>query len=646
MKLPTLHRAINNTPNRRLFLVAALAVVATLLWLLAQSPAHADTAGGVTIVVDTSEDLNPGSNTQTCIYSQGALFVPAGDGCTLRRALRDAAGRPPGDRPIAITFNLAADDPNANLNVAGTWTLLIDGGFALPPLKTQSILDITGNVTIDGATQPGGRSTGPKIIIDTADRSLEVESTGNVIRNLAFKGGGVIFLKQGDNIVENVWMGLSDDGNSIAFRTPGQPVRMAGGGVHISSDDNIVRNNVISGAFSRAVDIDGGDNNLIQGNRIGTRADGTVPTVAAAIVCERGLALDPTNWYGGWGIATTGSDNQIVGNRIAGLHIVQSVNDTSPIAIEIFGNTHTVSDNVIGRDSTNKQVGVCGQGIKVAGNGSQIIDNLIAGSRVGFEDAVPTAIFSSDSSPTFNGVTVRGNLVINGPGAIYAFGAGVSQPLRVFKSAQITSIVGTAVTGTAGEGSPCPGCLIDIYLDDRDGVAEALEHLGSATANGSGNWSFTLPQALTDSQGLRTISTVQSSGVISGKGAGTSAQNSVLYTPVVPITAVTITGPTTGVVNDVKGYTITVSPANATLPIDYEITVTGYTPQTISGSDAIELEGDFAWPTPGAKIFTVRAENAGGAASKTVSITITQPGGGGGGGGTGSGKVYIPIVNR
>ncbi len=643
MKQTTQHRAIPNTSNRRMLLVALLAAAATLLWLLAQNPAHADTTGGVTIVVDTSADLNPGSNTQTCTYAQGALFVPAPDGCTLRRALRDAAGRPPGDRPIAITFNLPANDPNANLNVAGTWTLLIDGGFALPPLKTQSILDRTGNVTIDGATQPGGRSTGPKIIIETSDRSLEVESTGNTIRNLAFKGGGVIFLKQGENTVENIWMGLSDDGNSIAFRTPGQPARMAGGGIHISSDDNTVRNNVISGAFSRAVDIDGGRNNLIQGNRIGTRADGTVPTVTASIACERGMTLDPANWYGGWGIATTGSDNQIVDNRIAGLHIVQSANDTPPIAIEIFGNNQEVRDNVIGRDSANKQVGVCGQAIKVAGNGSQIIDNLIAGSRVGFEDAVPTAIFSSDSSPTFNGVTVRGNLVINGPGAIYAFGAGVSQPLRLFKSAQITSILGTAVTGTAGEGSPCPGCIVDIYLDDTDEVAEALEHLGSATANGSGNWSFTLPQALTDSQGLRTISTVQSSGIISGKGAGTSAQNSVLYTPIKPLTGVTITGPTSSLVNNVNGYTISVTPANATLPIDYEIIVTGFNPQTISGSDAIELKGDFAWTVPGAKTFTVRAENAGGAVSRTISITVTQPGGGGG---TSNGKVYIPIVNR
>lgn len=646
MKSHALRSAAPRVSNHRVLLAALLVVSAALFSLATQNVARAEENGGVTIIVDTSADLNPGSNTQTCTYSQGALFVPAGDGCTLRRALREAAGRPPGDRPIAITFNLPGSDPNANLNVAGTWTLVINGSHALPPLKTQSILDKTGNVTIDGATQPGGRSSGPKIIIDTADRSLEIESTGNVIRNLAFKGGGVIFLKEGGNTVENIWMGLSDDGQSIAFRTPAQPARMAGGGIHISSDDNIVRNNVISGAFARAVDIDGGDNNLVQGNRIGTRADGSVPTVAASVACQRALALDPANWYGGWGIVTTGSGNQILGNRIAGLHIVQSANDTPPLAIEIFGSNHQVRDNVIGLDSGNKKVGVCGQGIKVAGSGSQVIDNTIVGSRVGFEDAVPAAIFSSDSSPLFGGITVRGNIVVDGPGAIYAFGAGVAQPLRVFNAARITSILGVNVAGTSGDGSPCPNCLIDIYLDNTDDVAEALEHLGSVTANASGAFTFVLAQPLAAGQGLRTMSTPQSSGIISGKGAGTTVQNSPLYTPIKPITAITIAGPVTGTVSSVYRYTITVTPGDATLPVDYLVTVTGYNPQAINGSDDLVLAGDFSWSTPGAKSFTVRAENAGGVVTNSIQVNISNPDNPGNPGGGSGNKVYIPLVGK
>jgi len=178
------------------------------------------------ITIDTSSDLDSGSLTKTCTYT-ASIYVAAADGCTLRRAILEAAAPPQADRPITIRFNLAANDPNKDKSVSGTWTLPI--AATLPPLKTDTILNKNGQVTIDGDTQPGGRTTGPKIIIDTNDNSLQVESTNNVIRNLAFKGGGVIFLKADGNTVERLWMGLSDDGQAIVFRTPANPLRMAGG---------------------------------------------------------------------------------------------------------------------------------------------------------------------------------------------------------------------------------------------------------------------------------------------------------------------------------------------------------------------------------------------------------------------------------
>ena len=437
---------------------------ALLLMLPPQSAtavlASPTTPTATVITVDTSSDLDSGSLTKTCAYTAG-IYVAATDGCTLRRAILEAAARPQADRPITIRFNLAANDPNKDKAVSGTWTLPI--AATLPPLKTDTILNKNGQVTIDGDTQPGGRTTGPKIIIDTNDNSLQVESTNNVIRNLAFKGGGVIFLKADGNTVERLWMGLSDDGQAIVFRTPANPLRMAGGGIFISSNNNTVQNNVISGAFARAIDIDGGDNNLITRNTIGTRADGTVPTVAPSAQCLRSLSLDPQNWYGGWGIALSGSNNQILQNRIAGLHIIQSQNDTPPMAIEIFGADHEVRGNVIGVDSANKRVGVCGQGIKVSGSGTQILNNVIVGSRTGFEDGEPTAILASDTSPLFGQITVRGNLIESGPGKIYEFGPGIPAVLRTFNPAKFTNISGTTITGGSGDNSPCPGCLIDFY---------------------------------------------------------------------------------------------------------------------------------------------------------------------------------------
>ena len=303
------------------------------LALYAQSSTDPTAPAATTIVVDRSDDPEASSLTRTCTFDV-SIYNPATDGCTLRRALLEAGARPDSDQPIAIQFNLASDDPNYDAG-SDTWTILIDE----PLLLANGTLDSTvaGNVTIDGATQPGGRSAGPKIYLETNDNRLDVELTDNVIRNLGFVGGGVIFLKETGNLVENIVMGLSRDGQEIVLRDPGDPKRMAGGGVHISADGNTVQNSVISGAFASAIIIDGSDNNLILANSIGTRADGTVPPVDPAIECLRSFSYDPNNWYGGWGINLSGTGNVIAENRIAGLHILQSANDTPPRAIEIFG---------------------------------------------------------------------------------------------------------------------------------------------------------------------------------------------------------------------------------------------------------------------------------------------------------------------
>ncbi|MEZ4622462.1 MAG: hypothetical protein R2867_44140 [Caldilineaceae bacterium] len=267
----------------------------------------------------------------------------------------------------------------------------------------------------------------------------------------------MIFLKEGGNTVEEIWMGLTDDGQSIHFREPGNERRMAGGGIFISSDGNTVQDNIISGAFAKAIDINSGNrDNLIQRNQIGTRADGTVPAVAEPTQCLRSFSYDPQNWYGGWGIAISGSNNTAIQNRIAGLHILQSANDTPPIAIEIFGANHLIQNNVIGIDSAGAKRGVCGQGIKVAGSGTRILDNTIYGSRAGFEDDDKTVILANESSPLFGQITVRRNLTEDGPQNVFKFGPVVPTVLRTFQSAKITNINGKTLTGANGDSSPGP----------------------------------------------------------------------------------------------------------------------------------------------------------------------------------------------
>ncbi len=452
-----------------------------------------------------------------------------------------------------------------------------------PPLKTQSILNINGAVTLDGDTQTGGRTDGPKILIDTGDYSLLVQSENNEIRNLAFINGGAIFLHEDGNLVEHVWLGLSGDGQSIQLRTPAQPQRLATGGINILASDNIVRHNTVAGSFSFAININSNTtNNQITDNQVGTRADGTVPAVPEAIECLRNFNYDPANWYGGWGIGLSGTGHIVTGNRVAGLHILQSPNDTPPMAMEIFGSSHTIEANIIGVDSAGSKVGVCGQGIKVSGSGTDIVDNTIVRSRTGFEDtsgnALDGAILASDSSPLFGQITVRGNIVEDGPGQIYVFGPQIPMSLRNFRPARITAINGTELTGTNGNDkdgliSACPNCVIDVYLDDLDNTGETLVHLGSTTADANGDFTFTMSQPLAEGQGIRTSSTTASSGVIGTLGAGTTSRFSGLYLLEVDVA---ITGPAAGDEDETYQFQIAVTPAEMAIPISYTIAATDY----------------------------------------------------------------------
>ena len=611
----------------------------------AQTAPHAPAA--TTITVTRSDDPTSDSITKTCGYTAG-IYQAVDDGCTLRRALVEAGARPADDRPIAIEFNLADDDP-AHDAAGGTWMLAIDAPLRLKP---ESILDKDGRVTIDGDTQPGGRTAGPTIYVDTNDHSLEIELENNVITNLGFIGGGVIFLKEDGNVVEGVTMGLAVDGQSIVLRDPANPDRLAGGGIHVASDNNEIAANTIAGAYAPAITIDGGDNNLVELNYIGTRADGTVPDVPAAIRCLRSFSYDPSNWYGGWGINLSGSNNDVSRNLIAGLHILQSANDTPPRAIEIFGSNHRITENIIGADFDDSPAGVCGQGIKVSGSDTLIADNMITGSRLDSEDAEPAAILASDTSPLFGQITVRGNLVEDGPGKVYGFGPGIPDALRLFAPAAVTDVTATTISGSSGADSPCPNCEIDVYLDNLDDNQEALVYAGSATADADGNWSLAIPQPVPANAGIRTAGTTTSSGVIGTYGAGTSTKLSGLY---VTPTNVIIAGPSTGDVGTQYQFDITTTPATTEAIYDYTVTVTDFD-APLTGRFSSLANARLTWSEPGVKTIEVRVETALGAVTTGHTITIAgndpdptptpdptpdptpEPGS--------SGDVYLPLVHR
>ena len=369
----------------------------------------------------------------------------------------------------------------------------------------------------------------------TGGRSLEVRTSNNIFRNLGFHGGGQIILYEGGNLVEDNWMGLTNDGTAmkLASTASSQAERsMARGGIimpNIASDNNTIRNNRIIGAFERAIRVtSGGSGNLIEDNFIGLDADGDV-IVSGDFDCSRDLDYDPNFWYGGEGIQVTGSQNIIRNNIFAGLHKPQATNVTPPIAMEIYGTSNTVTENIVGIDANGTKIGVCGQGLLFGGTESEASSNTFYFTRNGFDpgdidtefdSAIITQSFTTHlmGDPdrwlkVFNNVIDGGNESAANYHGYRLASPGVNTELRQFIPAKITSISERTVRGTNGDKlnalavDPfCPNCEVYLYHDDNDNRIESFTLLGQTRADANGDWVATINQDLVSSRSIRTQS--------------------------------------------------------------------------------------------------------------------------------------------
>ena len=231
-----------------------------------------------------------------------------------------------------------------------------------------------------------------------------------------------------------------------------------------------------------------------------------------------------------------------MGNLFAGLYLEISATATQGPALKVRGDDrkpgHLIRNNVIGLDADGQTIGVCGRGIDLgsAPYKMRILDNTIV------EPGLSAILINGSNDPlNLNGNRLQGNVIrrrsqwpneqLNNKFTedAIAYGPVVPSALRTFVPAKVTAIEGASVRGTSGNGSSCPGCTIELFLDDDDAVIEALERLAVVTADGSGDWLTTLPAALQPGQALRTMSTVPDNFTIAGLIAGTTSNLSSLY---------------------------------------------------------------------------------------------------------------------
>jgi parallel beta-helix repeat protein len=297
---------------------------------------------------------------------------------------------------------------------------------------------VTSPLTLDGSTQPGFGGA-PIIELDGANTApgtpgLRISAGSSTVRGLvvnAFPGQGIWLEAVGGNRIEGNYIGTDrtgsvDRGNQLS-------------GVYISaSSDNTVggtspaQRNVISGNDANGIEVKGTfsasvKGTVIQGNLIGTTADGTAPLGNAAA-----------------GIDATSADDGQIGGAAPGARNVISANTERGIRLGSTGRW-VIQGNYVGTDAA----------------GSTFLAEQRIGVEIGFT--------SSDQGALIGGTTPAARNVIaagNGSNSIHTFdGIFLSENARdttiqgnyIGLNADGTAVLGKASYGIENRG---PGTLI------------------------------------------------------------------------------------------------------------------------------------------------------------------------------------------
>lgn len=482
-----------------------------------------------TIIVNSGKDLDTSDGT-TC----------ATQPCTLRRAVIQARNLPAAQKPVLIAFDIPATADEGYDSTLQIWKIQFLG---ISSIANATLRQLNGSIIIDGSTQPNGRTDGPKIILvgpgtgqwDGLKLGENLTQGNNEIRGLGFQMFKThIYASSGSNSIENNWFGLSNDGTDIVLRGGGQDDGSGNTGISVLPNvaNNVIRYNVFTGLAGVAAALNGNDTTFAN-NYIGTIANGTVPDKETdpSLIC---LQWD---WLGGSGISMSGLRNIVENNVFAGLRIAVVPPTIQADTIRVAGDYHIIRNNKIGLDAADNEIGVCGRGIYLLGGTefNQVTANQIIRPGLSAISLNDTPVVSTSDANTLRGNVIKkltpwgeieGN---NSPEDAIQMTKSLPDAFRNFKPAAVTSIDGVTIRGTSGAGSPCPNCIIELFLDDTDTITEALRSLAVVTANAQGNWTATLSAQLANGQGIRTTSTSAQNNTIPGMSLGTTTGLSVLY---------------------------------------------------------------------------------------------------------------------
>jgi hypothetical protein len=345
---------------RAMVVLAALAMVASLLVASAGRPAHAAPSTFTVNFTGDLADRNPGDG--VCDVTSSIE-----DTCTLRAAIQESNAT-------------TTDADTINFNIPAAFRDPASGVATITPRSPLPF--ITDQVTIDGYTQPGahpntktlGNDAALKIELSgisapSTSSGLKIETTeGSVIRGLViYRFGGPGITVSGDSVANRIegnfigtdHTGTIDRGNDLA----GVSIRVGPSQTLVGGTTPAARN-VISGN-GIGIDVFQANGSLIMGNYVGTDKSGTKD-------------LGNTD-----GVEMIGATGGTVGGATAASRNVISGNDNDGIEALVSQGTKVLGNRIGTTASGTGALGNTSQGVHIFGDASHILlgDGTSAGSN-------------------------------------------------------------------------------------------------------------------------------------------------------------------------------------------------------------------------------------------------------------------------
>ncbi len=357
---------------------------------------------------------------------------------SLRQAITDANQN---SGPDTIVFNIPTNSPGFNGTV-----------FTINPLS--GLPSLTGaNTTIDGATQTAftgdTNPAGPEVMLNGSQvgfvlGGLDIQSSGNTVNSLilnGFNNTGIRISGPGAtfNTVTGCYLGTNPAGNSAVPNTFDGLAITGGASNNTIGGNSPAERNLISGNARNGITIQditvgsGANNNVVQGNFIGTNAAGQsalgngqqgvqIGTAASGNLVG-GTTPEARNVISGNGNLGVGliQGNDIVNNRIQGNFIGTDVSGTFSVGNFVGVGLFSTSPNTIGGTAVgagNIISGNISNGILCSGSTNQVIQGNFIGTNPAGSAAVPNGqgvdVFQGAQNNTIGGTVAGAPNVISG----------------------------------------------------------------------------------------------------------------------------------------------------------------------------------------------------------------------------------------